>query len=96
MAAVKKPTDMSAVAAVKRDLARMPTEIAESAEAATALAMASRLDNGGGSPSECAKALLDAKVKLRDLVPPEQRKGALDDLSTRRAKRLARVSTAKT
>jgi hypothetical protein len=80
---------MSAVAAVRRDLAGLPRELAESGLAATALAMAQRLDAGGGSPSECAKALTDVLLKLRELAPPKQERTRLDDLSARRAARLA-------
>lgn len=80
--------DMSAVAAVERDLARMPADVAQSTEAATALAMALRLDEGGGSPSECAKALLDARARLREMAPAKRERTRLDDLSDRRAKKL--------
>lgn len=83
-----------AVAAVKRDLEHMPTNVAESAEAATALAMASRLDSDDGSPSECAKALLAAMAKLRAMAPPEKEKGALHDIRSGRAIRLAAGSSA--
>ena len=83
-----------AVAAVERDLKRMPADVAKSAEAATALAMASRLDSGDGSPSECAKALLAAMGKLREMTPPEERKGQLHAIRSGRADRLAEGSTA--
>ena len=78
-----------AVAAVERDLKRMPTDVAKSAEAAAALAMASRLDSGNGSPSECAKALLAAMGKLREMCPPDTERGELHDIRSGRAARLA-------
>lgn len=87
-------SDMTVVAAVKRDLEQMPQDLAESGLAATALAMAARLDGGGGSPSECAKALTDILTKLRELAPPKQEKTKLDDLTARRNARLARQAGA--
>jgi hypothetical protein len=80
---------MSAVASVKRDLKRLPDHLAESAEAATALAMAERLDLDEGSPSECAKALMDAMARLRAMAPPEEKRGELHDIRSARALRLA-------
>jgi hypothetical protein len=78
-----------AVKAVERDLKRMPADVAKSAEAATALAMASRLDSGDGSPSECGKTLLQAMAKLREMTPPDTKKGALHGIKSGRALRLA-------
>lgn len=89
-----KDTTGPAVKAVERDLKRMPTEVAKSAEAAAALAMAARLDTGEGSPSECAKALLQAMGKLREMCPPEERKGQLHAIRSGRADRLAAGSPA--
>lgn len=80
---------MSAVASVERDLKRLPAELAESAEAATALAMAQRIDDRQGSPSECAKALMDAMGRLRAMAPPDEKKGELHDIRSGRAVRLA-------
>lgn len=87
--------DMTAVAAVRRDLERLPDELAQSALAATMLAMAERLDGGGGSPSECAKALADAWSKLRDLAPVERKRDGVDELSRARADRIAGGARAK-
>jgi hypothetical protein len=84
----RAPKPGPVVAAVKRDLARMPPEIAESAEAATALTMATRLDSGDGSPSECAKALLVVMGKLREMCPPDTEKGELHAIRSGRADRL--------
>jgi hypothetical protein len=95
----RKPASMRqlhtpAVTAVERDLKWMPADVAKSAEAAAALAMASRLDSGDGSPSECAKALLAAMGKLREMCPPDTKKGELHDIKSGRASRLAAGSPA--
>lgn len=82
----------SMTTAVKRDLGRLPKDLAESGLAALALHLAGTLDAGRGSPSECAKALTDVLMKLRDLAPPEQERTQLDDL---RARRVARSRGAK-
>jgi hypothetical protein len=89
-----RPQRMSAVVSVKRDLKRLPSELAESAEAATALVMAQRLDDSEGSPSECAKVLMDAMGRLRAMAPPEEKKGALHGIRSGRALRLAAGSPA--
>lgn len=88
-------TDMTTTAAVKRDLARLPQALAESGLAATALHLAGALDAERGSPSECAKALTDVLMKLRDLAPPEQERTKLDELRARRAARTAGGTRAK-
>lgn len=88
-------TDMTTTAAVRRDLARLPTDLAESGLAATALHLAGVMDAGRGSPSECAKALTDVLMKIRELAPPEQEGTKVDDLRARRAARTARGSRAK-
>jgi len=90
----KPPANDRAVKAVERDLKRMPADVAKSAEAAAALAMASRLDSGDGSPSECAKALLTAMAKLREMCPPDTKEGQLHDIRSGRALRLAPGSPA--
>jgi hypothetical protein len=85
---------MGAVVSVKRDLAKLPAHLAKSAEAATALALASRLDEETGSPSECAKALLAAMSTLRGLAAAAEKKGALHGIKSGRAQRLAAGSPA--
>lgn len=90
-----KAVDMSMVAAVGRDLDRLPPNLASSGLAATALHLARTLDAGRGSPSECAKALTDVLMKLHELAPPEQEKTKLDELRARRASRAARNTGAK-
>jgi hypothetical protein len=86
---------VSVVAAVEGDLARLPEDLAGSGLAAVALAMAERIDAGRGSPSECGKVLVDALLKLRDLAPPKQERTKLDELSAKRATRLAGRAAAK-
>ena len=84
--------------AVQRDIAaiaRRDSSLASSALAATALSMARELDDKGNSAtskSMCAARLLDTLDRLRELAPEEETKDNLDDLSARRAARLARRS----
>lgn len=82
---------VSVVEAVERDLAKLPPDIAESALGATALALARELDSGSSATSKsmCAKALLDTFDKLRELAPPEEKKGTLHDIRAKRSLRLA-------
>jgi hypothetical protein len=93
--------EMSAVAAVERDLeaiAKRDSDLARSALAASALALAREMDNSGNSAtskSMCAKALLDTLNRIRELAPPPEEKDQLDELSRRRARRLAGRSEAK-
>lgn len=86
---------MSVIEGVEHDLAALPEGLRKSGFAALALAMAERIDGGKGSPSECGKVLSEQLSKLRELAPPEAKKGAVDDLNERRARRLAGVSAAK-
>lgn len=78
---------MSLVAAVEREIGRLPSDLADSAVAATALAMAERIDGRQGSPSECGKVLLQALETLRALAPPKQEMDELDELRERRKQR---------
>lgn len=80
---------MSVVAGVERDLEQLPVDLRESGLAAVALAMAERIDAGRGSPSECGKVVIEALARLRDLAPPEEKKGELHDIKSGRALRLA-------
>jgi hypothetical protein len=79
------------VDAVHRDLARMPEDLATSALAASALALAGEMDNRNSATSKsmCAKALLDTLNRLRELSPPVR---VEDDLDRQRAKREARLA----
>lgn len=80
---------MSVAEGVDRDLARLPADLRESGLAAVAKAMATRIDEGKGSPSECGKVVIEALSKLRELAPPEEKKGQLHDIKSGRSLRLA-------
>lgn len=84
---------MSVVEAVKRDLlriARLDANLAESAEAYTALALAEELDspNSATSKSMCARAISELMASLREQCPEEVKGDGLDDLASRRRQRL--------
>jgi hypothetical protein len=81
---------VSVTAAVTRELEGFPVELAESALAATALAMAELIDDprpSATSKSMCAGKLIDALKVLRELKPADAKRDAIDDLTKRRAKR---------
>lgn len=84
---------------VKNDLAalaKVDRALADSALAGLALAMAREVDdphNSATSKSMCGRVLQDALTQLRELTPKKQAKDGLDDLSNRRAKRLAGGAT---
>lgn len=75
--------------AVQRDLARLPRDLAESALAASALALADEIDgaNSATSKSMCARALHDALRELRELAPAEEVADEVDELAKRRSDR---------
>lgn len=85
--------------AVERDLAiisRHAPELAQSALAASTLALAREIDeptNSATSKSMCAKVLLETLDRLRGLIPTDQEADGLDDLAARRATRLAGGTT---
>lgn len=92
---------MSVVEAVDRDLAALreiAPELADSAMAATALALAGEIDrskNSATSKAMCAKVVIDIFEQLRELAPERgEREDRLVDLTARRAARLTRSSTA--
>jgi hypothetical protein len=79
-------------AATRRDLSRMPKNLAESSLGASAIALARELDSptSATSKSMCANAHLGLMDRLRELAPPvEQPKDGLDEISARRVRRLA-------
>jgi hypothetical protein len=81
---------VSVTEAVMRELEGYPVELAESALAATAIAMAELIDDPGPSAtskSMCAGKLIDALRVLRELRPADAKRDAIDDLTKRRAKR---------
>lgn len=88
------------VEAVERDLAvlgELDPKLPESALAASALALAYEIEhpyNSATSKSMCAKQLRETLDRLRELAPDVAGKDEVDDLSKRRAERLAGRSTA--
>jgi hypothetical protein len=87
---------VSVVEAVRREVESLGPRAAESALAATALALAHMLDanNSATSKAMCAKALNETMGELRSLVPPKREKDDVDDLAAARAKRRAGVPAA--
>lgn len=85
---------VSVVAAVQRDLGaigEVAPDLASSGIAAAALALAAEIDdpnNSATSKSMCARALREALDRLRELMPPAKERNKLDDLASRRTKRL--------
>lgn len=78
--------------ATKRDMARLPKDLAESSLAASAVALARELDgpSSATSKSMCAKAHLELMDRLRELAPPvQQEDDALDRINNGRVLRLA-------
>lgn len=83
------------VAAVEKELAALrkrDKDLADSATAAGALAMAFELDNphnSATSKSMCRKQLAEALEELRDRAPAEKKGDSVDDLADRRKERRA-------
>jgi hypothetical protein len=83
--------------ALLSELERLPKDLAESALAASALALAREMDsasNSATSKSMCANALHAALRELRDLAPATEEADQLDQLAAKRADRIARSSKA--
>lgn len=83
---------MAAVGRDLEDVRRRSPKLAQSALAATALALAAQLDNphtSATSKSMCAKALLDTLDQVRELCPPEEEPDEVDELAARRTARRA-------
>lgn len=83
---------------VARDLAeirkRAPS-VADSTLAAAAQALALELDhpyNSATSKSMCAKALMEAVERLRELAPPPEKKDKVDNLAAQRATRRSQLA----
>ena len=75
-----------------RDLARLPADLRDSAEAGAALVLARGLDDDGFSLTSRAmavKELRETMAALRELAPPAQEADGLDDLAARREQRRA-------
>lgn len=84
----------SVVEGVRRDLdaiAERDPELACSGLALSALALAARMDDPDTSSTAvagCARALVEALDRLRELVPAEQESDAVDELAKQRARRI--------
>jgi hypothetical protein len=91
----RPPADVDGpvVAAVRRDLATLPTDLATSSLAASALVMAQGLDDAGASLTSktLAQARLQGAIdRLRELAPPKQEVAdGVDDIAKFRERRLA-------
>ena len=89
---------MSVVAAVERELERLPRDLADSALAASALVMARELDSSGNSAtskSMCQARLQDVMDRLYELRPPSEELDQLDELSAKRRRRIGGGSNPK-
>lgn len=82
------------IEAAQRDIEsvrKRDAELADSALAASAVALAYEIENpynSATSKSMCARELRDTLDRLRELAPKAKEKDGLDDLSARRAARL--------
>ena len=82
---------MSLVDAVERDVGKLPADLRDSALAELAKTLARELDspkNSATSKSMNAKALLETLAKLRELAPPDEKKGLVHDIRSARRGRL--------
>lgn len=85
---------LESVEAELAELAKRDKPLAESAVAATAKQLAQELDaptNSATSKAMCAKALMDALDRLRELAPAPEKKDELDELFSRRDRRRSRA-----
>jgi len=86
---------MSVAEAVERDLDAVreaSPDLADSALAATALALAAEIDepkNSATSKSMCAARLNETMATLRELMPPKREADGIDDIAEQRKKRRA-------
>lgn len=72
--------------ALLRELEKLPTDLSESALAASALAMAREIDsatNSATSKSMCQARLQDAWLKLQELRPPVHEADGVDAILAR-------------
>lgn len=87
---------MSVETAVTSDIELLGPKAAETALAATALALARELDgnNSATSKSMVAKALIDTMRELRALAPPKQEGDGVDEIAARRDARRSAAAAA--
>ncbi len=88
MAPRKQPTTV--LGGVEADLARMPAELQRGALAQSAMELARQLDSktSATSKSMCARALQATLGDLRAQAPPARTHDVVDELSSRREKRI--------
>lgn len=82
---------MSVTSGVRADLDGLPREFRSGGLAASALELASQLDDPGVSATAkaaCARALRECLDRLRELAPPAVEDDRLDELAGRRAGRV--------
>lgn len=92
MPASRKSRAGAVECAIKAELLTLPSDLAGSALAASAVVMAQGLDNPAASLTSKSMAqnrLQEAMDRLRELAPPDEKKGALHDIKSGRALRLA-------
>jgi hypothetical protein len=82
------------VRAVEKELKSLGAATVSPSLAATAVALAHEMDedNSATSKSMCAKALIDAVDRIRELAPPKKESNPVDELRARRTARRARAS----
>lgn len=86
---------LNVVEAVERDLAEIGDRaawVSDSAIAATAVRLAYELQNpfnSATSKSMCARSMIEAMNRLRELAPKQEEPDQVDELATARATRLA-------
>lgn len=90
---------MGVVEATENDLAEIrkrAPDLADSALAATALALAREMDahNSATSKSMCARALMDALEQLRALAPAKATADRIDEVNAKREDRRRRRASA--
>lgn len=89
---------VSLVDAVGRDVAALVVRapaLRDSALVAVALALAAEVDRPGNSATSkslCARCVVDAMERLREMAPPVALDDAVDDLASRRSERQARAA----
>ena len=86
---------MSVLEAVDRDLQRLGGGLTDSALAATARALAERIDDADTSStalSMCAARLQEVMDRLLELAPPRKEHDVIDEVGSRRADRRAKAA----
>jgi hypothetical protein len=88
--AQRTPKPPTTVAGVESDLKALPSHLARSGLAATALSLARQLDldeTSATAKAACARSLVQVQRELRALAPPRKEVDELDELTARREAR---------